>query len=52
LAAGLRGTGYGRAEDSKQLVLDGAKEFRFKIVIGGAADEPHEFVFYAHRTLP
>jgi len=51
LAAGLCGAGDGGAENSKQLVLDGAKELRFQIVIGGVADEPHVFVLYAHRTL-
>jgi hypothetical protein len=32
------------------LVLDGAEGFGFQVFIGGAANEPHEFVFHANRT--
>ena len=45
LAADLRGAGDGSAENGEQLVLDDAEGFRLQIVICGAADEPHEFVF-------
>jgi hypothetical protein len=50
LAAGLCGAGYGCAKDSQELVLDGAKDLGFQMVIGGAANEPHEVLFRAHRT--